>query len=114
MINTKAVLTIPADVRSRTPTFRRTGRANFGLRHMDVLRSSLINTFLAPEHSLSAGTVFDTQDVLASVLAHGCAECNRSSLLNAFLRGLQTRAFPQESRIFRSLIHPCACSGIFF
>jgi len=109
MINTKAVLTIPADVRSKTPTFRRTGCVSFGLRHMDVLRSSLINTFLAPERPLS-----DTQDVLASVLAHGCAECNRSSLLNAFLRGLQTRAFPQESRIFRSLIHPCACSGIFF
>jgi len=38
---------------------------------------------------------FDTQDVLVSALAHGRAECNRSSLLNAFLRGLQTRAVPE-------------------
>ena len=82
------------------------------------------------ENGLGLLDSFDAQDVLASVLAHGHAGFSRSSLintfpryrmlrfprarpqppqkaLNAFLRGLQTRAFPRESRIFRS--YPLEC-----
>jgi len=93
-----------------------TYEAGYHYRTAPMMYFCLINRFQQLP-SLSAGNAFDAQDVLASALAHGCAELSRSSfdtqdvLASALAHGyakFSRSSFDTQDVLASALAHGCA------